>query len=223
MERFDEELQDIATRAADLMFLAPLLEPTTKFPMHYVCSRGNDNLHVQLSVSGRQRLIGHKILDPEIACRFADMASLRFRKYRKHTKWNFSEAQAIADTKNDEENGGMLACFLLTRLFNRWRNAGTLKEIEATPEKPKSNRRTVESRLVVLEEQLNELRIDAIEKRLDNALLTIASLQDKVFLLESDTPIIIPTFYPAPTITCTDPSISPNIIKTPPTIWNNLK
>lgn len=255
MEMIDEELQDIATRAADLMFITPLLVPTEKYPMHYVCSRGVDNFIVQLSVSGRQRLIGHKIVDPEIACRLADMASLKFRKYRKHTKYNFSEAQAITDTKNDEENGGVLACFLLARLFNRWRNADTLKEIAPASVKVKSNRRTVESRLASLESRLAALefisvsnteeiakcrkRTVSLESELGEAKLTIASLQDKVFLLELDNgrnkvavtvppiittdpiPVPAPIFYP--TVTCIDQNNQLAVIKNVPIIWKASK
>lgn len=156
-------------KAADLMFLADLIEPTTKFPMHNVRTRGGfggfGQYVIQIPMSGKKRFIGYKISDPEIACRFADMASLRFRKYIRRVKWNFSEAQAIADTANTEENGGQLATFLLVRREKIWKRDGIILT-EVGPVKVQTpKRRTVESRLHALEVGFLE-RVAALELRI---------------------------------------------------------
>lgn len=164
----DEPQKNVAGTARDLMFFAPPLEPRTalSLPMHFVCSRDDGQL-VQMTISGKQYLLGEKIYDPEIACRFADMASLRFRKYRRgNPRWNFSEAQAIADTANTEENGGQLAVFLLTCLENKLRRAGMLVEITSTINtQPKQPRRTLEQRIAAIEQRITQLEQQSYDNK----------------------------------------------------------
>ena len=154
MEKMDDELLGILGDAKELIFLAPPVGELTQVKYVTPSQRCGFGFIVKMNVSGIQRILADGILDKEIACRFADMASLRFRKYRRNLKWNFSEAQAIADSKNEEENGGALANFLLARLENKFRNDGTLKEIMCRDNKQPSARlrRTVEQRLAALEQ-----------------------------------------------------------------------
>jgi hypothetical protein len=170
MEKMDNELRDILGRAKDLLFIVPPIQPKAP-PIYYVTPshRCGSGFIVKMSISGQQHTLADGIIDLEIACRFADMASLRFKKFRRNLKWNFSEAQAIADTRNDEENGGQLANFLLARLHNRLEEAGQLKEIHIDRSGPAPAipvRRTVESRLATLEQTLSHLekRVASIER-----------------------------------------------------------
>lgn len=201
----------LSDKASQLMFMAGLIEPTTKFPMYNVSTRvGPDGFGqnlVSLFMSGKERFIGYKIADPEIACRFADMATLRFRKYIRRVKWNFSEAQAIADTANNEQDGGELARMLLDRRANTWKLAGIiLKEVpKAASVKVKSNRRTVESRLASLES-----RLAALESNRVTVAVPPIHTTDPL-------PQAPPIFYP--TVTCTGPTPIPITVKTPDTIW----
>lgn len=193
MRKLNPEMANIVGQAKDLFFLAPLIESKENPPRLYVYPR-NNGLMVQMSISGRQHLIGSGLQDMEIACRFADMATLRFKKYRRRLAWNYSEAQAIADTANTEENGGALANWLLARLASELGNDGMLeerKEVFHSPvkEKQKPNRRTVEMRLAELEKR-------------------VATLESNQF--NRVAPSVI---TPAPPNTGSEP------IYTPPTIW----
>jgi len=182
MEKMDDELLGILGDAKELVFLAPPIGDPGKWVRYAAPSRRcGFGFYVRMSISGVQRILADGILDMEIAQRFADMASLRFKKYRRSLKWNFSEAQAVADTKNEEENGGALANFLLARLENKFRNEGTLKEVE--PQKvnqPSAVRRTVESRLAELDKRLATLASDiaALELKITGLELRLTPYKD---------------------------------------------
>lgn len=197
------EGDELSDKAADLVFIAPLIEPNVSPRTHNVSTRtgpgGFGQYLVKVRLGSKQFFIGHRIADLEIARRFADMATLRFRKYIKRIKWNFSEAQAIADTANTEENGGELAGMLLIRRERLWKNDGIILEeiFQPAPRAPSPKRRTVESRLAALESELGVAK------------LTLASLQDKVFVLElPPTPTVYDPTPPTPTF---------------PTIWSKTQ
>lgn len=198
-------------QAKDTFFVAPLIEPKES-PCHYV-SNGNCGLMVLMSISGIQRNLGRGFIDAEMASRFADMASLRFRKYRRRLEWNYSEAQAIADTANDEDNGGKLVNWILGRIHNEIRSS--LKECSApkNPAELKANRRTAKAALASLESRIviSELRIDRLEK-------SLSDLADKAFRNQAPAPDNPPISYPQ--VTCIDPDNNQlAVIKTVPTIW----
>lgn len=219
----NKEMAELVGQAKDILFLAPLIEQKES-PCHYV-SAGNCGLMVSMSISGIQRNLGRGFIDAEMASRFADMASLRFRKYRRRLEWNYSEAQAIADTANTEECGGEMANFLLGRLHNELR--GSLKECDVSAEPKAKTRRTVHSRLAALEAAFKALSIlEAVVVSLQNevnaANQTIASLAGPVVIVPpihttDPIPAYEPVFYP--NITCTGPDPSLHITNTPPTIW----
>src|SRR5688572_19074090 len=115
------ELANLALETKNVIFLTELIDPNIPAIQHYVYGRekrnGGQVFVVQLSISGTQRELG-EFSEIEPALRFADMATLRFKRYRKRSTYNFSEAQAIADTNNTEENGGVLAGYILSRQEN---------------------------------------------------------------------------------------------------------
>lgn len=172
---------------ADLMFLTPLIVDKEN-PCKYLAKIRECHWTVKMRISGREHEIGHDIGDSEIASRFADMAMLRFRNYRKSLDWNFSEAQAIADTANTEEKGGQLANYLLTRVENWLKNKNALKVVERLSPPPKdpsaarANRRKADSRIAAL-----ELRMATHEVKLADITtirVKLAEAQDRIATLE---------------------------------------
>lgn len=178
---------------ADLMFLTPLII-NKENPCKYLAKIRECHWTVKMRISGREHEIGHDIGDSEIASRFADMAMLRFRNYRKRLDWNFSEAQAIADTANTEEKGGQLANYLLTRVENWLKNKNALKVVERLSPPPKdpsaarANRRKADSRIDALESRqtAQETTINTLRAKLAEAQDRIANLEAVVCSLQNE-------------------------------------
>lgn len=150
-----------------MLFFNPLIDSTIT-PAGYAVSQQNDfRFTVRFSINGKRwSLCG--IQDFETACRFADMFVLRFRKYLRvdAIRWNFSEAQAVADTADDSERGGNLANFFLARSEREL--AGVLVERTRTDE-PRTAKPAQVNRLDVLEacNAKLEQRIGDLEKQIE--------------------------------------------------------
>lgn len=195
----------------DIIFLAPLIEEKIVHQPRYVYGREKRNgetvFAVQLSISGTQRELG-EFSDLEPALRFADMATLRFRKYRRNSVFNYSEAQAVADTANDEDNGGKLAIYILSRQENVLRAGGNLSEVSRSAPINPVHRRTAKSvlsRLAVLE---------AVVVSLQNE-LKISVIVPPIIITDPIIPAPAPIFYP--TVISVNPK--PPAQLTLPTIW----
>ena len=128
---------------------------------------------VKFSIGGRVRTLGF-FSTRETACRFADMVTLRFWKYRRRNtpqRFNFSQEQALEDTNTNEE-----AAYMLAQIENHL-SAHLTEYINRTPIPRKkklswSDRvatlradiANLESRIAVLESKSMQPVFDIIEK-----------------------------------------------------------
>jgi len=109
----DPILANICKESATILF-APLLSDHKLTSMHHVyCLPAITRRPyvVKFSIGSRVRTLGFFSIR-ENACRFADMVTLRFWKYRRRNtpqRFNYTEAQAIADTNGNPEAAYILA------------------------------------------------------------------------------------------------------------------
>jgi len=151
---------------------------------------------VKFSIGGRVRTLGFFSLR-ESACRFADMVTLRFWKYRKRNtpqRFNFSQAQAETDTNTHTE-----AAFILAQIENHL-SAHLTEYVNRTPI-PRKKKLSFDDRVATLRED-------------------IAKLEARIADLESKSAPHTDIFYgtESPTIQNFDSIDKPTITK-PVTLW----
>jgi len=192
MKKLDPQTASLIKSARHLKFSdAPI---PLKRNLFVYRTAGNSYV-VQMSIAGSQVVLAY-IDDYQSALRFADMASLRFQRYRKGPpKYNYSEAQATYDTQNEEENGGALANFLLARLavaFGDFLNDTQPKQKLCAPSSPA--KLSLDERLDALELRITNLDNEAIKYLQDRLTNSLANLETRLANLEALTEITTPIY-----------------------------
>ncbi len=182
MKRLDPQTASLIKSARHLKFSD---EPVPCNRNLFVYATAGNSFVVQMSIAGSQVVLAY-IDDRQSALRFADMASLRFQRYRKGPpKYNYSEAQAIADTANEDADGGVLANFLLARLavaFSDFLNEPQPKQKLLAPKSPANL--SIDERLDALELRITNLDNEAIKYLQDRLTNSLANLEQRIAKLE---------------------------------------
>lgn len=197
-----KEITKYPWECLNLRFDKPLIDPEKTSPRYNVYAyRGKASCVVKLTLSGVQQVLGY-FDNLEIASRYADMATLKFHKFIKRPRFNFSEAQAKTDDENDgyeitdTDKSPGFAHFILTRIFNEYNQAGKLVEVsgQLKPETGKRGRKLAEylqfvKRLSVTVEQLQS-EVRTLKQK-------VATLEGRVTAITPEPPI--DGAQPAPT------------------------
>ena len=181
MSKNNNILKEVHARTQKLEFKSAVNYPFDRSKTIYAYSSPQypKLFMVKMSISGTQQVLGY-FQTLQTAARFADMASLFFREYRKgDPMFNFSEAQARFDLENEPE-----ALELLEQIFTALNTAGKLKL------KFKSKPISLELRFAALQNEVNNFiadihrRLDAIEKKTDLIEIISAPREKRAEILE---------------------------------------
>jgi hypothetical protein len=136
VKKQDERIAAIIQDTKRILFDDPPFEMPDDLPCHHVYPFSS-GYEVQLSLKNVVCRLGY-FNDKITACRFADLATYRWEKYRKAIpKYNFSITQAKIDTMAEDESGGELANFILAKLHVIFSEDGLLVEKSPGRLKPK--------------------------------------------------------------------------------------
>jgi hypothetical protein len=222
----DARTEAIISESKTVNFDYPLMDRNSTPRMHHVYKATEDEFEVHMKFKNMVCLLG-RFRNLETACRFADMATYRWRDYRRTTlKYNFSESQARIDSADDSETGGTLARHLLGRIQTILTSEGLLSHTKFVRKQPKEkkqgNANPVSARVAKL-----SLRLDGFEMGLGD---TLAKLESRIAQLEEQMATLrlshteLPPVYDDKTIiidsvskqTLPDPTTPPDA---PKTIW----
>lgn len=137
---------------------------------------------VKMSIAGAQYVLGYFQTLPT-AARFADMASLFFKPYRRgEPVFNFNEAQAVFDLANETE-----AVALLEKIWHCLNDAGKLTEEKE--EKPVAEEKILKAKTVFVEDlkmisEAFDKRLREHEAALDRIACRLDAIEQKTNLIE---------------------------------------
>lgn len=182
----DPALSAIVRGTRSLEFSNPINSSQHPRSLHVYNFPGNPKCPyaVRCCIAGKMRTLG-AFFTRDNACRFADMVTLRFWKYRGRDipkEFNFSEQQAVADTGSNPE-----AAYILAQVEVHLSADLVIYTGEPRQLKPRAPRVTIHQRIANLEAR-------------------IANLESKqqpttTYFQSTDSPIIQPT-PPVPNIWC---------------------